>query len=144
MIWAEWIEIGKVLAISSLYLLTFGLAGISKWFDGGAPQWFIDQFKNTWLGKLPGGPRLQYMGIAFLETLVCVGVIISLIFMEFLPQTPTIFLSFSLILSGFIFVILGFGQRVAYDFVGAANSFFYFGMTMVCLYLVAPKLPVTG
>ena len=67
-------------AVTVLFLITFLLAGIEKWIDvsreSGAPAWFIDQFGETVLGRLPLGP--QYIGIAFFETILAVGAIISL------------------------------------------------------------------
>lgn len=130
------VEDARVLAIQLLMLATFVLAAIAKWEPGTIPDGFIDQFGSTWLASLPGGLFLPYYTIAVTETLAAVLFIVSLVRMEFLKGRDKTFLKVGLVLALFIFVILGFGLRLTDQFSGAANLFFYFGATLLCLYIV--------
>lgn len=130
-----------LLAITLLILSTFGLAAIAKWQPMGIPDNFIDQFGSTWLASLPGGLILPYFTIAITETLAALLVIVSLAKREFLSEKQPVFLIASLILSLFIFVILGYGLRLTGQFGGTANTFFYFGATLLCLMYATRQNP---
>lgn len=140
-------QAAKLLAISFLFLSTFGLTSLEKWRGGGVPEWFKSQFEKTFIARLPGGLKLAYFQIAVLETLVALLVLASLARLEFLGCAATVsgvssdkavpvFLLGALHLALFVFAMLGFGLRLAGDYVGTANLFFYFGATLVAIQAV--------
>lgn len=120
-------------AVTLIFLLTFLLAGIDKWNDGGAPEWFVNQFSETWMGSMPQTP--MYLSIALLETIIAIGAIISLCIGEWFRNEATV-LKYTLVVSLFMFVILGFGARTSGDFGTAANHFFYFSGTLIALLVI--------
>jgi hypothetical protein len=121
------------IAVTLIFLLTFLLAAIGKWIDGGAPEWFINQFSETWMGSFPQTP--MYLSIALLESLIAIGAIISLCLGEWFKTEATV-LKYTLVASLFMFIILGFGARTAGDFDAAASHFFYFSGTLLALVVI--------
>lgn len=126
----------KFIAVQLLYIMTFGLTSYTKWTAAGVPQNFIDRFSNTVLAVLPGGTFISFYTIAIAETFALVLFLISVFKMEWLSESRKIYLESGLVLSLFIYLILGFGLRLAGEHGGAANLFFYFGITLVVLYVV--------
>lgn len=118
----------SLMAIYLVYGTTFSLAGGSKVKDGTVPDWFRNQFSQTFLAKFPG-LSIAYWTIALLECSVPVFLILSVV--------NPVFLGIAVGIAGIVFGILGFGLRLVNDFQGAANSFFYFAATLVTqLYLL--------
>lgn len=115
-------------AIIFIYAILFGTAAYEKWKSLSTPEWFIKQFENTFVHRLPGGASLGYWLIATLEALLTLGFLISVFNFVFLP--------YALLGSLFLFGVLLFGLRITYDFQGSANMFTYFGTTLVALFLV--------
>jgi hypothetical protein len=64
----------------------------------------------------------------------------SLVMMEFTAGTPNIFSGYGLIGAMVLFSVLCFGQRVSFDFAGAANSFFYASLSGGLWYIVVMQL----
>ena len=135
---------GRVLAIQFLMLATFVLAALAKWEPGTIPAGFIEQFGETWLASLPGGLFIPYYTIAVTETLAALLFLVSLFRGEFLSGRDKTWLKAGLVLSLFIFVILTFGLRLTAQFQGTANTFFYFGATLLCLYIVEKEESVSS
>lgn len=121
------------LAIIALYLVVFGEASTSKLREREVPQWFLDQFADTWLAK--GPLKLQYRLIMVLELLVAGLFVVSLAMGEPFNGERT-FLGLGLLGGSGVFTMLCFGQRVSFDFAGAASSFFYSALTLVLWFLV--------
>ena len=121
------------LAITLLILITFGLASFGKWMDGGAPQWFIDQFSKTPMGSLPQTPL--YLGIATIEGLVAIGALVSLVKMEWL-RPPAEILRWTLVGALFLFVMLGCGARLSGHYEDAASHFMYFSGTLLMFFVI--------
>ena len=115
-------------AIIFIYALLFGTAAFDKWKTLSTPDWFVKQFDNTFIKRLPGGASVGYWVIAALEALLTFAFIIAIFNFAILP--------YALLGSLFLFGILLFGLRITYDFQGSANMFVYFGTTLVSLYLV--------
>lgn len=111
------------LAVTLLILSIFTLASIEKLMQGTAPQWFIDQFGDTWMGTLPQTP--MFLGIALLEAIIAIGALASLVLLEWLRPPGTI-LRWTLVGTLFIFIGLGVGARVSGQFQDAAFHFLYF------------------
>jgi hypothetical protein len=125
----------KYIAIQFLYMVTFGLASLAKWSPGGIPEGFTNRFGDTWMALLPGALVLPYYTIAISETLIFALFFLSLFRLEWLNGSDKMYMRLGLILSLFVFVILSYGLRLTGDFGGAANTFFYFGVTLFALYL---------
>ncbi|MCC5940042.1 MAG: hypothetical protein JJU37_00725 [Balneolaceae bacterium] len=130
----------KFITIQLLFLMTFGLASLSKWKNGGIPENFTERFGDTWMASLPGSLFIPFYSIVLLETAVVLLMAVSIFRMEWLRQSNKLFLKAALILSLFVFVMLGYGLRLTGDFGGAANLFFYFGATLVALFVAENQL----
>ena len=128
-----------ILAIQLLLMVTFGLASLAKWTGGGIPESFINQFGETWLNAWPGGLFLPFYTIVVTETAAFLLAAVSLLRGEWLKNREATWLNRSLMLSLFVFVILGYGLRLTGQFGGAANAFFYFGTTLLALWYVDQK-----
>lgn len=115
-------------AIIFIYVLLFGTAAFDKWKSLSTPDWFIKQFENTFVRKLPGGASVGYWFIATFEALLAIVFLISIFNFVLLP--------YALLGSLFLFGILLFGLRITYDFQGSANMFVYFGTTLLSLFFV--------
>ncbi len=115
-------------AIIFIYVLLLGTAAYDKWKSLSTPEWFIKQFENTFIHKLPGGASVGYWFIATFEALLAIVFLISIFNFVLLP--------YALLGSLFLFGILLFGLRITYDFQGSANMFIYFGTTLLSLFIV--------
>lgn len=122
------IQLIRNFAIIFIYALLFGTAAYDKWKTLSTPEWFIKQFENTFIKKLPGGASVGYWVIASLEALLALTFIVSVFNFVLLP--------YALLGSLFLFGILLFGLRITYDFQGSANMFIYFGTTLLSLFFV--------
>ena len=129
----------SIIAIQLLIMVTFGLASFSKWIGGGIPDSFTGQFGDTWLNKLPGGLFMPFYTIVLTETAAFLLAAVSLLRGEWIKENGNTWLRSSLILSLFIFVILSYGLRLTGQFSGTANTFFYFGTTLVSLWYIERK-----
>ena len=119
------IKIVQILA-SLFFSIVFFQSGIDKIIDRkGNLEFFKDHFKDTLLNKI-FSPALSIL--AFLEITtagVCLfGFTYSLIFAD------TTFIFYGLLLAGLVLLMLLFGQRVAKDYIGAADITVYF---IVCI-----------
>lgn len=125
-------------AVITLFVVVFAEASLSKFIEGKVPDWFVDQFKETWMGKFPIAP--QYWLIAVFEFAIAGTFVGALVMMEFTTGSANTLTGFGLLGAMFLFTMLCFGQRVSYDFAGAANSFFYASMTGVLWFIVMTQL----
>lgn len=130
------------IAIQFLYITTFGLASLRKWETGGVPDGFREQFGESWLAILPGELLLPYYTIALLETLILILFLVSFLRFEWQVSNDKTFLKYGLVLSLFTFVILAYGLRLTGQFQGTANAFFYFGCTLIALYITERSQPL--
>ena len=119
------------------FLFMFLLAAIDKWIEfvreRGAPEWFVNQFGETVLGRLPMMP--QFVGIAVFETVLAVGAIVSLFSLEWLRNSAPI-LKLTIVGVLFLFIVLSFGARISGDFGSAASHFMYFSGTLLALVII--------
>lgn len=134
----------KYIAIQALYLSTFGLASLAKWKPREVPEGFINRFGDTWLNLLPGGLFIPYYTIAVMETLIFAFFLLSVSRVEWVKSSDKMYMRLGLILSLFVFVMLGYGLRLTGEFGGTANAFFYFGVTLFALYLCEKDRVVTN
>jgi hypothetical protein len=123
------IQVIRNFAIIFIYLVLFGTAAFDKWKSLSTPDWFVKQFANTFIAKLPGGAAVGYWLIASLEAILAVCFLLAAFNFMFLP--------YALVGSLFLFGILLLGLRVTYDFQGSSNMFAYFGATLLSLFLVS-------
>ena len=112
-----------------LYAAMLGEAGVMKLIARSTPEWFRSQFESTWLGKLAPLP-LMWWTIAVIEVTVAACFIAALATGQTFGQSETPWMEAGLLLAAALFAGLCFGLRVAMDFVGAANAFYYAAATM--------------
>ncbi len=127
---------GKTIAIQTMLLSIFGFEAAEKWLEGGTPQWFTKEFAETWLVGLPGGLDFSWYLIAFLESVIAVSALISILRFEFLVRRDQIVLRSALLISLGVFVMLGFGGRLSGNHDIAAHSFQYFTGTLLSLFMI--------
>jgi hypothetical protein len=118
-------------AIIFIYTILFGTAAFDKCKSFATPDWFVKQFENTFINKLPGKAAVGYWLIALFEVTLTLLFVVSAFNFTLLP--------YALLGSLFLFGSLLFGLRLVYDFQGSANIFVYFGTTLVSLFLVTMK-----
>lgn len=116
------------IAISLAFTILIGSAASEKWRSLKTPDWFLKQFENTFIAKLPGGVSFGYWKIATLEALLTLAFIVSI----FLPSL----LPLALVGAMFLFCALLFGLRVSFDYQGSANMFVYFLTALASFYWV--------
>ena len=116
-------------AIILIFTVLFGTAAFDKVKTLQTPDWFVKQFTNTFISKMPGGAAVGYWVVAFFESLLTIAFIASSVKMEILP--------FALTGALFLFGMLCFGLRVISDFQGSANMFIYFAATLISLHLIS-------
>lgn len=114
--------------ICLLYLAVIGEAGVMKFVGRTTPSWFVDQFRSTWLGRLPAAP--QWWTIAFLEVATAALFLVALVRGEPWHETQP-YIEAGLLSASLVFVALCFGLRVAGDFVGAASGFVYAALSLL-------------
>jgi hypothetical protein len=85
---------------------------------------------------LPGGLFLPFYTIVVTETAAFLLAAVSLLRGEWIKGRQNTWLKSSLVLSLFIFVILGYGLRLTGQFSSAANTFFFFGSTLIALWYI--------
>lgn len=133
---STWIDSVKLLPLYLLFIGTFGQASLEKLRSGGMPDWFRKQFEGTILNPFPGSLTMQYYLIAALELGVVLCFLLSGVQLEFLAGHERLFLKAALVLSLFVFFMLGMGLRLGGDYQGASNLFGYFGVTLLALLYV--------
>ena len=123
------IQVLKSLAVVTIFTVLFGTAALDKWKSLRTPDWFIKQFENTLIAKLPGGATAGYWMIATLELALALAFPAAFFVSGMLP--------FALIGAMFLFAALCFGLRLAGDFQGSANTFVYFAAAMISLLAIS-------
>ena len=133
---------GALLAINLLFLMVWGFAGLGKLLNG-VPAWFGDKFGQTLLARLPGLTATFWL-LTAAEVFAFALALASLGRGEFLRRQPPVWLTWMLVVSLFIFVMLGFGQWLTSEFNGTAQLFAYFAGTLVALQFVSAGAPATA
>ena len=124
------------IAIIFLFLVVFGEASLSKVLGGGVPDWFRNQFAPSWLSKIAPIPLLWWT-IALLELAIAGLFVYSAVLLAMSGAVAARYwMEWGLLGGIFLFGILCFGQRVTFDYAGAANSFFYASLTGMLWYIV--------
>ena len=124
----EPIEIVQIL-VSVFFSIVFFQSGVDKILDRkGNLDFFKDHFKDTPLNKILS-PALNIL--VFLELItagVCLfGFVYGLIY------SNTVYIYYGLLLSALVLLSLLFGQRVAKDYVGAADITTYFILCIITI-----------
>ncbi|MBU6160835.1 MAG: hypothetical protein KGO50_06910 [Myxococcales bacterium] len=129
----EWIR----LAIAVLYLSVFIEASLGKFAARETPQWYLDKFASTWMGKLP--LPAMWWTIAALEFAVAAAFAagaVSIVLGN--PLAEALFCT-GLGLSTLTFAMLCFGLRVSQDYTGAASAFFYGALSAIIWLLLSSQ-----
>ena len=130
------------LAVIVLYLFVFLEASLNKIVGRSVPDWFREQFKEAWLSRIIPIPLL-FWSVALGELLIAILFLLAVGQVEFLSQS-TMWTEWGCISAMFLFAGLCLGQRITFDFVGAANSFFYASLSGVLWYIVQGLYKVGG
>jgi hypothetical protein len=127
-----------------VYLAIYLLVGFvwyyafkEKVFDDGliAPEGIKEEFAGSFIASFPGtSVAWGILGIA--EGLAVVGLIVSLIRGEFLPQRQKPWLLGTLAFSMLIYAVLAFGQSMTAQHESVAELYAYFAGTAVIFILV--------
>jgi len=124
----EPIEIVQIL-VSVFFSIVFFQSGVDKILDRkGNLDFFKDHFKDTPLNKILS-PALNIL--VFLE-LITAGVCLFG-FVHGLIYSNTVYIFYGLLLSSLVLLMLLFGQRVAKDYIGAADITTYFILCIITI-----------
>ena len=121
-------------AIYLLFGMTMGLSSVDKLIRD-VPQWFTDQFQNTFVNTFPG-ITVAWRVAGVLEVSVLILLVVSLVTLEILPKRRKSWLKLGLGVAALTFTMLAIGQHITSQLDGAASLFFYFGATMATLLVV--------
>ena len=115
------LEIVQIL-VSVFFSIVFFQSGIDKVIDrGGNVNFFKEHFKNTSIKNIA---PIMLTTLTILELIaagICFFGFCSSIF-----YTKTDYIFYGLVLCGIVLLLLLFGQRVAKDYIGAADITIYF------------------
>ena len=115
------LEVAQIL-VSMFFSIVFFQSGIDKIIDRkGNIDYFKDHFKNT--------PIKNLISILLTTLTILELIVAGLCFLGFcnsLIYTNTDFIFYGLVLCGIVLLLLLFGQRVAKDYIGAADITIYF------------------
>ena len=124
----EPIEIVQIL-VSVFFSIVFFQSGVDKILDRkGNLDFFKDHFKDTPLYSIIS-PTLNIL--VFLE-LITAGVCLFG-FVHGLIYSNTVYIFYGLLLSSLVLLMLLFGQRVAKDYIGAADITTYFILCIITI-----------
>ncbi|MEM1009175.1 MAG: hypothetical protein AAGJ35_09230 [Myxococcota bacterium] len=123
-----------------LYIVVFAEASLAKVVECKTPDWFREQFAKTWLARL-APVALLWWTIVLLELTLAVWFgLAAASFFGVLGGQPQWWIGWGTLGAAAFFGVLCFGQRVSFDFMGAANSFFY-GVLSLLLWAIVFNAP---
>jgi hypothetical protein len=122
------LKLNKTFLVQLFYLSLTGITAIQKILPLEIPSWFNEKFEKT-IGMIPCGIELSFFTITFLESLIAVLILFSIIKMEFKFKRDKPILKMALELSMILFLILFFGSFLAMDYENGALDFLYFAGT---------------
>ena len=122
------------LAVIVLYLFVFLEASLNKILGRSVPDWFREQFQDSWLARIVPVAML-FWSVALFELFVAIIFLGGLVQLEFLHQSVE-WTQWGCLGAMFLFAGLCLGQRITFDFVGAANSFFYGSFSGILWYIL--------
>jgi|SRR3954466_2874778 len=137
-------QVAYWLTIVGVYFLIgvlFFYSGKGKLFDddGHAPAPLKEQFKGTFIEKVPGVDTAWVM-IGIMELAIFLLIVLSIVRGEFLPRRGKLLLLIAVALALVNFACLSFGQTSTGNNAGTASLYSYFGSTAV-VFLLVLKLP---
>jgi hypothetical protein len=131
-----WFKINKTILIQLLYLSLTGITSLQKIIPLEIPEWFINKFQATLIGKFPYGLAISFLIITILESSISLLILISIIKKEFKTINEIRFFNMALDLSLILFLVLFFGSFLANDYENGALDFIYF----IGTYFISQKL----
>jgi hypothetical protein len=135
-------RVGALLAINLLFVVVWGFSGLGK-LASGYPDWFAGKFGETVLAKFPG--LVASFWLLALAEVAAFGLALAALGRgEFLGRRPPVWLTWMLVWSLFVFVQLGLGQWLTWEFNGTAQLFAYFAGTLVALGYVERRADGAG
>lgn len=139
----SWIEARSIRAGFTLFrtLLAFIFlsASLEKWTQVGVPEYFSEQFAPTILAEIPYGIPIGFFGIATLEGVTGIILLLSLF-----RRAPNLYAHLGFLLSESTFLALSIGLRISKKYADAASLFSYFTLTLAIHAIsTSPKLRPT-
>ena len=122
------IEIVQILS-SIFFAIVFFQSGIDKIIDRkGNLNFFENHFKNTLFHKIYTHALTTLMLLELIAAILCAyGCIYSIVYKD------TGFIFYGLLVTSFVLLSLLLGQRIAKDYVGAADITIYFIMCIISI-----------
>ena len=122
------IEIVQILS-SIFFAMVFFQSGIDKVIDRkGNINFFENHFKNTLFHKIYAQALTALMLLELIAAILCAyGCIHSIVYKD------TGFIFYGLLVTSFVLLSLLLGQRIAKDYVGAADITIYFIMCIISI-----------
>ena len=122
------IEIVQILS-SIFFAIVFFQSGIDKIIDRkGNLNFFENHFKNTLFHKIYTHALTTLMLLELIAAILCAyGCIHSIVYKD------TGFIFYGLLVTSFVLLSLLLGQRIAKDYIGAADITIYFIMCIISL-----------
>ncbi|MBC7691528.1 MAG: hypothetical protein H7222_07140 [Methylotenera sp.] len=115
-----------------LLAFTFLHASVEKFAGGGVPDWFSKQFATTIIASLPGGVGGGFYGIAALEAVSGISLVLAIVFsLRSSRQKADFWAAVGFLLSEVTFFALGAGLRISHQYSEAASLFQYFTATLI-------------
>ena len=104
-----WFKINKTILIQLLYLSLTGITSLQKIIPLEIPEWFINKFQATLIGKFPYGLAISFLIITILESSISLLILISIIKKEFKTINEIRFFNMALDLSLILFLVSHIG-----------------------------------
>ena len=122
------IEIVQILS-SIFFAIVFFQSGIDKIIDRkGNLNFFENHFKNTLFHKIYTHALTALMLLELIAAILCAyGCIYSIVYKD------TGFIFYGLLVTSFVLLSLLLGQRIAKDYIGAADITIYFIMCIISI-----------
>ena len=122
------IEIVQILS-SIFFSIVFFQSGIDKVVDRkGNINFFENHFKNTLFHKIYAQALTALMLLELIAAILCAyGCIYSIVYKD------TGFIFYGLLVTSFVLLSLLLGQRIAKDYIGAADITIYFIMCIISI-----------
>ena len=122
------IEIVQILS-SIFFAIVFFQSGIDKIIDRkGNLNFFENHFKNTLFHKIYTHALTTLMLLELIAAILCAyGCIYSIVYKD------TGFIFYGLLVTSFVLLSLLLGQRIAKDYIGAADITIYFIMCIISI-----------
>ncbi len=126
--------LARYAAIYLLFITVFAKGGYEK-LTNDVPQFFLDGWADTWAADFPG-LDLSWRLAGVLEAAAAVILVISIVFLEWLPGRSKLWAKLGISTALVFFMMLAWGQQLIGATEGVANLWLYFGTALVALAVI--------